>query len=82
MDKLHAWLQAQSDEKSFEPNSGLGTAIAYVLRHWHRLTLFLCQAGAPLDSNIVERALKKCILHRRNSLFYKTENVLKWATCT
>jgi hypothetical protein len=22
----------------------------------------------------VERALKKCILHRKNSLFYKTEN--------
>ena len=41
---------------------------------WTRLTLFLRQAGAPLDSNLVERALKKCILHRKNSLFYKTEN--------
>jgi hypothetical protein len=38
------------------------------------LTLFLQQAGAPLDSNLVERALKKAILHRKNSLFYKTEN--------
>jgi transposase len=74
MEKLHAWLQAQFDEKRVEPNSGLGTAIAYVLRHWDRLTLFLRQAGAPLDSNIVERALKKAILHRKNSLFYKTEN--------
>jgi transposase len=26
----------------------------------------------PLDNNIVERALKKAILHRKNSLFYKT----------
>jgi len=34
----------------------------------------LRQAGAPLDSNIVERALKRTILHRKNSLFYKTEN--------
>jgi transposase len=25
----------------------------------------------------VERALKKCILHRKNSLFYKTENGAK-----
>ncbi len=64
VDKLHAWLQAQFDEKRVEPNSGLGTAVAYVLRHWDRLTLFLRQAGAPLDSNIVERALKKAILHR------------------
>jgi hypothetical protein len=34
------------------------------LKRWTRLTLFLRQAGAPLDSNLVERALKKCILHR------------------
>jgi transposase len=74
MDALHAWLKAQFAEKKVEPNSGLGTAIAYALRHWDRLTLFLRQAGAPLDSNIVERALKKAILHRKNSLFYKTEN--------
>ena len=41
--------------------------------HWEPLTLFLRVAGAPLDSSIVERALKKAILHRRNSLFYKTQ---------
>ena len=35
--------------------------------------MFLRVAGAPLDSSIVERALKKAILHRRNSLFYKTQ---------
>jgi transposase len=74
MDNLHAWLRAQFDERRVEPNSGLGTAIAYVLRRWDRLTLFLRQAGAPLDANIVERALKKAILHRKNSLFYKTAN--------
>ena len=41
-------------------------------KHWEPLTLFLRRAGAPLDNNIVERALKKAILHRKNSLFYKT----------
>jgi transposase len=74
MDKLHVWLQAQFDERKVEPNSGLGIAIRYVLRHWHPLTLFLRQPGAPLDSNIVERALKKAILHRKNSQFYKTKH--------
>jgi transposase len=34
----------------------------------------LRQPGAPLDSNIVERALKKAILNRKNGLFYKTRN--------
>ena len=38
------------------------------------LTLFLREAGAPVDNNLVERALKKAILHRKNSLFYKTLN--------
>jgi DNA invertase Pin-like site-specific DNA recombinase len=57
-----------------EPNSGLGQAISYLLKHWEKLTLFLRQAGVPLDNNIVERALKKAILHRKNSLFYKTRN--------
>jgi hypothetical protein len=28
--------------------------------------------GAPLDNNIVERALKLCIRQRHNSLFYKS----------
>src|SRR5438552_3181407 len=74
MDALHAWFKAQFAEKKVEPNSGLGEAISYCLKRWDRLTLFLHQAGAPLDSNIVERALKKCILHRKNSLFYKTTN--------
>ncbi len=74
MDALHAWFLAQFAEKKVEPNSGLGKAITYCLKRWHRLTLFLREPGAPLDSNIVERALKKCILHRKNSLFYKTEN--------
>jgi len=74
MKQLHAWFEAQFAEKRVEPNSGLGKAITYCLKRWTRLTLFLREPGAPLDSNIVERALKKCILHRKNSLFYKTEN--------
>ncbi len=72
MEKLHTWLQTQFDERLVEPNSGLGEAISYLLKHWEKLTLFLRKAGVPLDNNIVERALKKAILHRKNSLFYKT----------
>ena len=45
-----------------------------MLKHWDELTLFLRQAGAPLDNNVCERALKKAILHRKNALFYKTRN--------
>ena len=74
MERLKDWLTAQLAEQRTEPNSGLGKAISYLLRHWTKLTLFLRQQGAPLDNNIVERALKKAILHRKNALFYKTMN--------
>jgi transposase len=74
MQRLHDWLTRQWDEKQAEPNSALGGAIRYMLRHWEKLTLFLRQAGAPLDNNVCERALKKAILHRKNALFYKTRN--------
>jgi len=73
MDNLYRWLKTQLEEKKVEPNSGLGGAITYLLKYWERLTLFLRHAGAPLDNNVCERGLKKAILHRRNSLFYKTE---------
>jgi transposase len=74
MDELHGWMTEQIDGRKVEPNSGLGQAIGYMLRHWEQLTLFLRSPGAPLDNNLCERALKKAILHRKNSLFYKTEN--------
>jgi transposase len=74
MEDLHDWLTRQLEEKRTEPNSALGAAIGYMLRHWGPLTLFLRQAGAPLDNNLCERALKKAILHRKNALFYKTRN--------
>lgn len=74
MDELQEWLNGQLFGGIVEPNSGLGRAIAYFLRRWDALTLFLRQAGAPLDNNICERALKKVILHRKNALFFKTQN--------
>lgn len=74
MERLQAWCEVQFAERKVEPNSGLGQAISYLLKYWEKLTLFLRKAGAPLDNNIVERALKKAILHRKNSLFYKTRN--------
>jgi hypothetical protein len=72
MDDLKVWLERQFDEKLVEPNSALGDAINYLLKRWDALTLFLRKAGAPLDNNLCEQALKKAILHRKNALFYKT----------
>ncbi|MCA1563940.1 MAG: IS66 family transposase, partial [Acidobacteria bacterium] len=77
MTLLHEWLKQQIEQRQTEPNSALGASIEYLRRHWTKLTLFLRVPGAPLDNNVVERALKKAILHRKNSLFYKTERGAK-----
>ena len=72
MPELHDWLEAQFAERKTEPNSGLGKAITYLPRHWRSLTPFLRVAGVPVDNNIVERALERAVLHRKNALFYRT----------
>jgi hypothetical protein len=72
MQSLKEWMENQLEEKSVEPNSSMGKAIQYMLNHWPALTLFLRVPNAPLDNNICERVLKQCILHRKNSLFFKS----------
>lgn len=73
MTKLHSFMTAQLADKKVEENSSLGKAMNYMLKRWERFTGFLCIVGAPLDNNIVERALKVAIRSRKNSLFYKNE---------
>lgn len=74
MEKLKKWLEELIEGKKVEPHSGLGEAIKYMLKHWEALTLFLREPGAPIDNNLCERSLKRAVLHRKNSLFYKTAN--------
>lgn len=75
--ELRLWMQGDLDQKKVEPNSGLGKAFNYMLRRWTQLTRFLHLPGAPLDNTVCERALKTAILHRKNSLSYKTERGAK-----
>jgi hypothetical protein len=56
MEELHRWLEAQLSQKKTEPNSSLGQAITYLLRHWKGLTAFLRMPNAPVDNNIATAA--------------------------
>jgi transposase len=71
---LKQWLQQQIDERLVEPNSSLGKAMAYMQGHWDTLIRFLSVPSAPLENNLVERALKLFIRQRKNSLFFATEH--------
>lgn len=70
MNELKKYLEAQ--EEQFEPNSVPGKAIEYVLKRFTELSQFLRHVHAPLDTNIVERALKLVIQVRKSSMFYKS----------
>jgi hypothetical protein len=43
----------------------------------------LAESGNPARNNIVERALKRAVLHRKNALFYRTLTAgRRCATCS
>jgi transposase len=81
MNELHAWIIQQFEEKLVEPNSGLGRALKYFKKRWGQLTLFLRVPGAPLDNNLCEQALKRAVLHRKGSLFYRTLRGAQMGDC-
>lgn len=72
MARIRRWCLKMLYLKKVEPNEELGEAIQYLFNHWEQLTQFLRIESAPICNNTVERALKVCILHRKNSLFFKT----------
>jgi transposase len=73
MAKIIKWCNDKLNNKEVEPNSSLGGAMKYMQNHWNKLTKFLKIPGAPLDTNDIEQKLKMAILHRKNSLFYRTD---------
>ncbi len=63
MTDLKSWLNRQIDEHLVEPNSELGKAVTYMIKHWPELTQFLRVPGAPLENNACGRILKRCTQH-------------------
>ena len=72
MTSLKEYRDKQLSEHRVEPNSELGGALRYMQKHWPALTKFLSVAGAPIDNNVVERALKIAIRNRKSAMFYRS----------
>ena len=73
IDEMYTLIDALITNKEVEPNSRLGKIFNYCRNHKKGLTAFLRIAGAPLDNNISENALRVRVIQRKISLFYKTE---------
>jgi len=69
--KLLCW--GRRYRHAFEPRSGMGKAIRYLLRNFRELGRFLRFASIPPDNNIAESALRRVALGRKNFLFVGDE---------
>lgn len=61
-------------KNAFEPRSGMGRAIGYLLRNFRELGRFLRYASIPPDNNVAEAALRRVALGRSNFLFVGHED--------
>ncbi|MEO8801156.1 MAG: IS66 family transposase, partial [Polyangiaceae bacterium] len=60
---------AHAHRTAFEPRSGMGRALGYILRNFRELGCFLRYPGIPPDNNIAEAGLRRVALGRKNFLF-------------
>ena len=59
-------LKKWAYEQQALPNSAMRKAIAYLLKHWEGLTVFLDDVRVPLDNNHSERELRSVVVGRKN----------------
>ncbi len=67
VDEFFTWLKAQAARVSRK--SGLGVAMAYMLKRQDGFRLFLDDGCIDIDSNLVENAIRSPAMNRRNALF-------------
>ncbi len=71
-EEIHAWAKDLLPRTL--PRSGLGEALAYLLKLWPRLLVFLDDPHVPLDTNTVERAIRGVALGRKNHYGSKSKH--------
>jgi transposase len=67
VDEFFTWLAAQAARVSRK--SDLGKALAYMLKRQDGFRLFLDDGHVDIDSNLVENAIRRPAMNRRNALF-------------
>ena len=67
LEAFHTWLT--ETQMQVAPKSGIAKAIAYALKRWKALTLYLKEGYLSIDNNPVERALRGVAIGRKNYLF-------------
>ena len=69
--QFHQWLRGERDHVL--PKSPIGQAIGYALTNWRALCRYLCDGRLAIDNNAAERALRTCVVGRKNWQFCGSE---------
>lgn len=76
---MHAWLVHH--RARIAAKSPLGEALAYIVKYWDGLKLFLTDGRIEIDNNSVERTIRPIALNRKNALFAGHDaGAENWAT--
>ena len=67
IENLRSWLDASLD--SVPPQSLTGKALHYMDGQWPKLVRVLDDGRIPLDTNLVENAIRPFVIGRKNWLF-------------
>ena len=67
VEELGTWIDEQ--HRRLSPKSNMAKALAYILRHWDGLCVFLDDGRVEMDSNPIENAIRPAPLNRKNALF-------------
>ncbi len=78
LNQIHSLLQAW--KLTEQPKTSMGIAINYALARWEQLTLFTKHPELPLDTNLVENAIRPIAIGRKNWLRISGDGGLQTAT--
>lgn len=70
LEKIRAWLEAALP--SVPPQTLTGQALGYLERQWPKLVRYLEDGRIPIDTNLVENAIRPFAIGRKNWLFADT----------
>lgn len=63
------WMVNQLKDYHILPKSPIGKAIRYSLDRWDQLSAYLYDGSLEIDNNLIENAIRKLALGRKNYLF-------------
>jgi transposase len=73
VDEMYGWHRWQSTRQDLLPSDPLTLALKYIGDREHALRVFLADPNVPLDTNHVERSLRRIPMGKKNWIFCWTE---------